>query len=169
MVGSAPHKSGRRSVKFWPVDTHKPYSLQAFGFVTFVTNKINKPQSDVATHWIHLKLSQIKQRQYKPDWRCTIYTHTHTTRNNNANHIQHNSPSPTKHHTPTHKQQSTNVHIIVILQININGIRNKIEELKTSYTAPDIITIQETKLTQKAKTPKTPHYTTIHTDREYKQ
>ena len=33
----------------------------------------------------------------------------------------------------------------------------------------DIITIQETKLKQKAKTPKIPHYTTIHTDREHKQ
>ena len=60
---------------------------------------------------------------------------------------------------------------IVILQININGIRNKIEELKNLVhnTQPDITTIQETKLTQKAKTPKIPQYTTICTDREHKQ
>ena len=60
---------------------------------------------------------------------------------------------------------------IVILQININGIRNNIEELKklVHSTQPDIITIQETKLTPKAKTPKIPHYTTIRTDRAHKQ
>ena len=55
--------------------------------------------------------------------------------------------------------------------MNINGIRNKVEELKNLVhsTQPDIITIQETKPTQKAKTPKIPHYTTIHTGREHKQ
>ena len=60
---------------------------------------------------------------------------------------------------------------MVILQININDIRNTIEELKNLVynTQPDIITIQETKLTQKAKTPKIPHYTTIRTDREHKK
>ena len=30
-----------------------------------------------------------------------------TNRNNNTKHRQHNSPSPTNHHPPTHKQQST--------------------------------------------------------------
>ena len=28
------------------------------------------------THWFHLNCTQIKQRQYKPDWRCTIHTPT---------------------------------------------------------------------------------------------
>ena len=33
---------------------------------------------------------------------------TPTTRNNNAKHIQHNNPSPTKHHPPTHSQTTIN-------------------------------------------------------------
>ena len=28
------------------------------------------------THWVHLKCTQMKQRQYKPEWRCTIHTPT---------------------------------------------------------------------------------------------
>ena len=45
---------------------------------------------------------------------------------------------------------------LIILQVNINGIRNKLEELKLLIhdTQADIITIQETKLTPKANTPK---------------
>ena len=40
---------------------------------------INKQQTSIRcnhTHWVHLKSTQIKQRQYKPDWRCTIRTRT---------------------------------------------------------------------------------------------
>jgi hypothetical protein len=42
-----------------------------------------------------------------------------------------------------------------ILQINISGIRNKINELNLllSEIAPDVITIQESKLTSECKTP----------------
>ena len=122
------------------------------------------------THLVHLNCTQIKQRQYQPDWRCTIYTPTH---------IVTTTPSTDK--TTTHRRQITTQPLtdnnqpkdknIVILQININGIRNKIEELKklVHNTQPYIITIQETKRIQKAKTPKIPHYTTIRTDREHKQ
>ena len=117
--------------------------------------------------WVHLKCTQIKHRQYKPDWRCTIYTPTQnvTTTQNTDNTTVHNKQLPL-----TNNNQSKDKNI-VILQININGIRNKIEELKNLVhsTQPDIITIQETKLTQKAKTPKIPHYTIIRTDSEHKQ
>ena len=43
---------------------------------------------------------------------------------------------------------------LIIQQVNINGLRNKLEELKLLIhdTHADIITIQETKLTPKAKT-----------------
>ena len=83
------------------------------------------------------------------------HSHTHTTRNSNTKHLQHNNPSTNKHHPPTHKQQNDNN--IIILQININGIRNKIEVLKKLVydTQTDMITVQETKLTQKSKTTKT--------------
>ena len=46
--------------------------------------QIHKKQTSIRcnhthnTHWVHLKCTQIKQGQYKPDWRCTIHTHTHT-------------------------------------------------------------------------------------------
>ena len=57
---------------------------------------------------------------------------------------------------------------ITILQVHINDITNKQEELKQlAYTTqPDIITIQETKLTTTSKTPKITNYTHIRTDRE---
>ena len=59
---------------------------------------------------------------------------------------------------------------IIILQIIINGIKNKLEELKLLIhdTHADIITIQETKLTPKAKTPKSHNYTTVCTYRLHK-
>ena len=54
---------------------------------------------------------------------------------------------------------------LIILQVNINGINNKLEEFKTliKNTHPDI-TIQETKLTSKSNTPKLPTYTTVRAD-----
>ena len=58
-------------------------------------------------------------------------------------------------------------HAEVILQVNINGLRNKLEELKLLIhdTHADIITIQETMLTLKAKTPKIHNFTSVRTDR----
>ena len=54
-----------------------------------------------------------------------------------------------------------------LLQININGLRYKLEELKLLIhdTQADIITIKETKLTPKAKTPKIHSFTAVRTDR----
>ena len=59
---------------------------------------------------------------------------------------------------------------LIILQVNINGLRNKLEELKLLIhdTHADIITIQETKLTPKAKTPKIHNFTSVRTDRLHK-
>ena len=52
----------------------------------------------------------------------------------------------------------------------VNGLRNKLEELKLLIhdTHADIITIQETKLTPKAKTPKIHNFTSVRTDRLHK-
>ena len=74
---------------------------------------------------MHLNCTQRKQRQYKHNWRCTHH-------NNNTKHRQHNNTSHTNH-PPTHNNQPKDKNI-VILQININGIRNKIEELKKTRT-----------------------------------
>ena len=77
--------------------------------------QINKKQTSIRcyhkhnTHWVCLKCTQIKQRQYTRDWRY--------------------SPSQPNYHPLTNNNQPKNKNI-VILQININGIRNKIEELK---------------------------------------
>ena len=72
--------------------------------------------------------------------------------------------------TSIHKPSSHNERNLIILQVNINGINNKLEELKTliKNTHADIITIQETKLTSKSNTPKVPTYTTVRTDRPHK-
>ena len=95
------------------------------------------------------------------------HTHTHTNRNNNTKHRQHNNPSQTNHHPPTHRQQSTKGQKQCHTS-NQHKLHQKQNQLKNSVhnTQPYIITIQETKLTQKAKIP---HYTTLRTDREYKQ
>ena len=74
------------------------------------------------------------------------------------------------HTTNIHKPSSNNERNLIILQVNINGINNKLEELKTliKNTHADIITIQETKLTSRSNTPKVPIYTTVRADRPHK-
>ena len=59
---------------------------------------------------------------------------------------------------------------IIILQVNINGMKNKLEELKLLIhdTHVDIITIQETKLTSKGNTPQVHNFTTVRADRLHK-
>ena len=181
LAGSATHKSGGRRVKSWPDATHKQTLTPVVLTCDLCHKQLNKHQTSIRcyhthnTHWVHLKCTQINQRQYKPDWRCTVHTHTQlvtttpSTSNTTAHHQQ-TSPSPTKHHTPTttHPQHSTKGQTIVILQININGIRNKIEELENLVhsTQPDRITIQETKLTQKDKTPNILYHHTHRQGRE---
>ena len=69
--------------------------------------------------------------------------------------------------TQTHRPSSKSERYLIILQVNINGLRNKLEELKLLIhdTHADIITIQETKLTPKTKTFKTHNFTAVRTDR----
>ena len=70
----------------------------------------------------------------------------------------------------THSHATTshpNKKLLTLLQLNINSITNKHEELKLLVTElqPDIITIQETKLKKQNKTPQIPTYSAIRTDR----
>ena len=70
----------------------------------------------------------------------------------------------------THSHATTSHHnkkLLTLLQLNINSITNKHEELKLLVTElqPDIITIQETKLKKHNKTPQIPTYSAIRTDR----
>ena len=71
---------------------------------------------------------------------------------------------------PGHRPSSRSERNIIIQQVNINGIKNKLEELKLLVhdTHADIITIQETKLTPKANTPKEHNFTTVRADRLHK-
>ena len=59
---------------------------------------------------------------------------------------------------------------LIILQVNINGVINKLVELKLLIhdTHADIITIQETKHAPKANTPKVHHFTTVRADMLHK-
>ena len=72
--------------------------------------------------------------------------------------------------TQTHRPSSKSEKNLIILQVNINGLRNKLEELQLFIhdTHADIITIQETKLTHKTKTPKIHNFTAVRTDRLHK-
>ena len=72
----------------------------------------------------------------------------------------------TQGHRPSYKSERN----LIILQVNINGIKNKLEDLKLLIhdTHADIITMQETKLTPKAKIPKVHIFTTVRADRLHK-
>ena len=99
-------------------------------------------------------LSQDTHRQHKQQ-----YMH-HSHRNNRTHNIGYydnltdgpRTTSTTQAHRPSSKSESN----LIILQVNINGLKNKLEELKLFIhdKHADIITIQETKLTPKVKTPK---------------
>ena len=69
-----------------------------------------------------------------------------------------------------HRPSSKSKRNIIILQVNINGIKNKLEELKLLIhdTHAYIITIQETKLTPKENTLKVHNFTTVRADRLHK-
>ena len=82
-------------------------------------------------------------------------------------HVGHADPRTTNI-TQTHRPSSKSERNLNILQVNINGLRNKLDELKLLIhdTHADIITIQETKLTPKAKTPKIHNLTAVRTNRQ---
>ena len=99
------------------------------------------------------------------------YMH-HSHRNNRTHNIGYyenltNRPGTTTGLLTPHKPSSKSERNLIILQVNINGLRNKLEELKLLIhdTHTDIITIQETKLTPKAKTPKIHNFTAVRTDK----
>ena len=117
------------------------------------------------TRWVDLKCTQIKQRQYKPDWRCTIHTHTQIATTPSTDNTTYRRQNTTQPHTDNNQPKDKN---IIILQVNIHGIRNKIEELKTSYTATNRTSSQYKKQNshRKLKYSTTPP---IRTDRDHKQ
>ena len=85
--------------------------------------------------------------------------------------VNKNKQSSQQHDTKDSKPQnnSTKNTNIIIIQINVNGINNKLHELQqlSKDTNADIITVQETKLTNTSKSPILPGYTAIRKDRTY--
>ena len=77
---------------------------------------------------------------------------------------------PTPAHSHTHKKKTKHKEI-KILQLNANGIRSTVEELKHLLltSQPDVVTVQESKLNKTSRIPKIPNYTAIRTDRQHKQ
>ena len=81
-------------------------------------------------------------------------------------------PTPAHSHTRNKQKTSKTKHKeITILQLNANGIRSTVEELKHLLltTQPDVVAVQESKLNPASRTPKIPNYTAIRTDRKHKQ
>ena len=76
----------------------------------------------------------------------------------------------TAHTTSIHKPSSNNERNLIILQVNINSINNKLEELKTPIKTRMQTSSQFRKpcspLNQ--NTPKVPTYTTVRADRPHK-
>ena len=72
--------------------------------------------------------------------------------------------------THGHRPSSKSERNVIILQVNINGIKNNLEELKLLIhdTHADIITIHETKLTPKANTPNVHNFTSVRADKLHK-
>ena len=81
--------------------------------------------------------------------------------------VDNNRPKTTTDTTQGHRPSSKTERNLIILKVNINGIQNKLEELKLLIhdTHADIITIQETKFTPKANTPNVHNFTTERADR----
>jgi hypothetical protein len=74
------------------------------------------------------------------------------------------------YHTNNKPEKHTDDTKLKILQININGIQNKLSELRQIIheSTPDVITVQETKLTNTSYKYNIPGYTTIRKDRKNK-
>ena len=73
--------------------------------------------------------------------------------------------------TQGHRPSSKSERYLIILQANIIGIKNNLEELKPFIhdTHADIITIQQTKLIPKANTSKVHNFTIVRTNRLHKE
>ena len=120
-----------------------------------LTPQINPFRPTIQNYTPHLTVNRSPQQSNPP-------TLTPQQQNNTK---QHNEINPATIKNQTDKVDSK----LKILQINLNGISNKIKELELLIhdTKADIITIQETKLTSNSKTPKINNYTEIRKDRTY--
>ena len=143
MGGQIPFWAGRRSltaawlallltkagdVESNPGPTTHTNTLQSFWICDHKQTSIRSNH----IHWVHLKCTQIKQRQYKPDWRCTIHTPTQnvTTTLRTAHHKQ------TTTHPRTNNNKPKDKNIVTSNKHKQHQKQNRGAK-KNSYTAPN--------------------------------
>ena len=113
--------------------------------------------------WVHAKWSGIlnaAQYRRKSGWTCDACS-AHSPRNR---HLPTRSPAP-----PT--KQISEDSMFNILQLNANGIGNKLTELEVvlERNKVKVAVIQESKLSHKSKNPCIQNYTTVRKDRSHGQ
>jgi hypothetical protein len=145
-------------------------------------------------HWVHKTCGKISlpDRRKDTNWKCSIHhkqtlptqpadgtnqpykkarkTRPKLTQTSQTTNLDNNNNNDTTKLNPrTKKEQNSSQ--INILQVNINGISNKILELQqlTKEQNIDIITIQETKLKLANKLPSIPSFTAVRQDRNDKE
>ena len=122
-------------------------------------------QCKICGGWYHwtIACAGVRRSAVAPtNWTCSH--HTPQTNQTPITIQTHNQASLTPSSSTT---QNSKPHNINILQININGIRNKQAELKEHILKHNIhiICIQETKLKHKHNHPKLPNFTALRQDR----
>lgn len=119
------------------------------------TNRQISFQCSNCGNFTHKKCTNIseKDRRRNPNWKCIECSPT--------------TPPPSPPPSPSPSQQSETP-TLNLLQFNINGLRNKIDELLhfLDKNKIHVAILQETKLTANSKTPATPGYSIIRQDRE---
>ena len=129
-----------------------------------------------SSHWVHKSCAQVQLNNYNSTWTCQLHTPNQNAPQTNATGSPQaaitsqqpitNSPASNQHQVTANRKDPN----VIIIQLNINGLTRKIEELEQIIRdqKADIVTIQETKLTPKAKTPTMEGFTAVRLDRSHK-
>ena len=141
-----------------------------------ITSYQTSIQSNHTTsHWIHLKCSHTKLKSYSPPFIChthqipipktSLHIHNLTQKTLHT----HQQTKPTTQNQPTPLLTTPNN--INIIQLNINSITKKTTELTHLIHKQKIhiITLQESNLNSKHKTPNIPKFSAIRLDRPSSQ
>ena len=121
-------------------------------------------QCNSTQHWVHLRCSGIPLRLYNRKWRCVLHHAAQTTVHPPPASIRITRTQPQIRNSTTNTQNKSKEHSF--LQININGIQGKIDELAelVTETKPTLIAVQETKLQHRNKTATIASYTACRRD-----
>ena len=157
-----------------PTLVQAPYTTQPkhrhMSNILPVPTGLVKPKPNSLIHFaVTLAPSQHTHMQHKQQ-----YMH-HSHHNNRIHNIGYydnltNRPRTTTGLPTPHKPSSKSERNLIILQVNINGLRNKLEELKLLISRHTCRHHHNsgTKLTPKAKTPKIHNFTAVRTYRLHK-